>query len=87
MKDVPRVTTAGGGLGGLTAALRLAMRGYGVELHEQKPMLEGNLGSQPGGSSRLRTNHCRRPLAPGPRPRGSDCAICSCAVAFSEVPG
>jgi phytoene dehydrogenase-like protein len=43
-----RVTIAGGGLAGLTAALRLAERGYHVKLYEQKPMLGGNLGSRPG---------------------------------------
>jgi hypothetical protein len=44
----PRVTIAGGGLAGLTAALRLAERGYQVKLYEQKSMLGGNLGSRPG---------------------------------------
>jgi hypothetical protein len=48
MSEGPRVTIAGGGLAGLTAALRLAERGYGVKLYEQKPMLGGNLGSRPG---------------------------------------
>jgi NAD(P)-binding Rossmann-like domain len=48
MTTSPRVTIAGGGLAGLTAALRLAERGYRVKLYEQKPMLGGNLGSRPG---------------------------------------
>jgi Flavin containing amine oxidoreductase len=48
MTAPPRVTIAGGGLAGLTAALRLAERGYRVKLYEQKPMLGGNLGSRPG---------------------------------------
>jgi Flavin containing amine oxidoreductase len=48
MTTTPRVTIAGGGLAGLTAALRLAERGYRVKLYEQKPMLGGNLGSRPG---------------------------------------
>jgi hypothetical protein len=43
----PRVTVVGGGLAGLTAALRLAERGYKVKLYEQKPMLGGNLASRP----------------------------------------
>jgi uncharacterized protein with NAD-binding domain and iron-sulfur cluster len=43
----PRVTIAGGGLAGLTAALRLAERKYPVTLYEQKPMLGGDLASRP----------------------------------------
>jgi Flavin containing amine oxidoreductase len=43
----PAVTIAGGGLSGLTAALRLAERGYAVTLYEQKSWLGGNLGSRP----------------------------------------
>src|SRR3954453_9216951 len=43
----PRVTIAGGGLAGMSAALRLAQRGYEVKLYEQKPMLGGNLASRP----------------------------------------
>jgi hypothetical protein len=43
----PAVTIAGGGLSGLTAALRLAERGYRVTLYEQKAWLGGNLGSRP----------------------------------------
>ena len=38
-----RVTVAGGGLAGLTAALRLAERGYQVKLYERKSMLGGNI--------------------------------------------
>ena len=40
------MTVAGGGLAGLTAALRLAQRGYRVKLYEQKPILGGDLGSR-----------------------------------------
>jgi phytoene dehydrogenase-like protein len=47
MSEVPRVTVAGGGLAGLTAALRLAERGYQVKLYEQKSMLGGDLASRP----------------------------------------
>jgi hypothetical protein len=47
MSKGPRVTVAGGGLAGLTAALRLAERGYRVKLYEQKPMLGGDLASRP----------------------------------------
>jgi hypothetical protein len=49
MSEAPRVTVAGGGLAGLTAALRLAERGYRVKLYEQKPILGGDLGSRPAG--------------------------------------
>jgi hypothetical protein len=45
--DAPAVTIAGGGLAGLTAALRLAERGYRVNVYEQKSMLGGDLGSRP----------------------------------------
>jgi predicted NAD/FAD-dependent oxidoreductase len=48
MTASPPVTIAGGGLAGLTAALRLAERGYRVRLYEQKPMLGGNVGARPG---------------------------------------
>lgn len=47
MSEAPTVTVAGGGIAGLTAALRLAERGYSVKLYEQKPVLGGNLGSRP----------------------------------------
>jgi Flavin containing amine oxidoreductase len=52
MTDKPRVTVAGGGLAGMTAALRLAERGYRVKLYEQKEILGGNLASrrQPDGA-------------------------------------
>ncbi len=43
----PAVTIAGGGLSGLTAAMRLAERGYQITLYEQKSWLGGNLGSRP----------------------------------------
>jgi len=43
----PSVTIAGGGLSGLTAAMRLAERGYKVTIYEQKAWLGGNLGSRP----------------------------------------
>ena len=42
------VTIAGGGLAGLTAAVRLAERGYRVKLYERRPMLGGNVGSRDG---------------------------------------
>lgn len=47
MTAAPKVTIAGGGLAGMTAALRLAQRGYQVKLYEQKPMLGGNAASRP----------------------------------------
>lgn len=40
-----KVAVAGGGVAGLTAALRLSQRGYKVTLYEEKPWLGGNLGS------------------------------------------
>ena len=43
----PKVTVAGGGLAGMTAALRLAQRGYDVKLYEYKAELGGNLASRP----------------------------------------
>ena len=50
MSEPTRVTIAGGGLAGLTAALRLAERGYRVKLYEQKPILGGDLASRPVGA-------------------------------------
>jgi flavin-dependent amine oxidoreductase len=47
MSQKPSVTVAGGGLAGLTAALRLAERGYRVKLYERKPWLGGDLASRP----------------------------------------
>ena len=46
MTDAPKVTIAGGGIAGLTAALRLAERGYDVKVYEQKTWLGGDLGSK-----------------------------------------
>ena len=40
-----RVTVAGGGIAGMSAALRLAQRGYAVTLIEAKPWLGGNMAS------------------------------------------
>ena len=40
-----RVAVAGGGLAGLTAALRLSQRGYQVTLYDDKPFLGGNAAS------------------------------------------
>ncbi len=40
------VTIAGGGLAGLSAALRLAERGYRVKLYESKGVLGGNVASR-----------------------------------------
>jgi phytoene dehydrogenase-like protein len=47
MTTAPRITIAGGGLAGMTAALRLGQRGYPVTLYEQKTYLGGNLASRP----------------------------------------
>lgn len=46
MTAPPRVTIVGGGLAGMTAALRLAERGCHVRLYEQKATLGGNLASR-----------------------------------------
>ncbi len=43
---MPPVTVVGGGISGLTVALRLAERGYDVTLYEAKAELGGNLGSR-----------------------------------------
>ncbi|HET8979913.1 MAG TPA: FAD-dependent oxidoreductase [Solirubrobacteraceae bacterium] len=43
-----RITIAGGGIAGLTAALRLAERGCRVRVYEQKRVLGGDLGSRRG---------------------------------------
>lgn len=43
---VPRVAVVGGGIAGMTAALRLAERGYAVTLYEQQQQLGGNLSSR-----------------------------------------
>jgi hypothetical protein len=42
----PSVTVVGGGIAGMTAALRLAQRGYRVKLYEQMVMLGGNLATR-----------------------------------------
>jgi Flavin containing amine oxidoreductase len=44
--EAPKVTVVGGGLAGITVALRLAQRGCDVKLYEQKRMLGGNLASR-----------------------------------------
>ena len=46
----PRVAIAGGGIAGLTVALRLAERGYQVTVYEQKSELGGSLASRRVGS-------------------------------------
>jgi len=48
MSEHPSVIVAGGGLAGITAALRLAERGYRVKLYEQKEVLGGDLASRDG---------------------------------------
>ena len=48
MSSPPRVTIAGGGIAGMSAALRLAERGYSVKLIEANDRLGGNLGSRTG---------------------------------------
>jgi phytoene dehydrogenase-like protein len=48
MNEHPSVIVAGGGLAGITAALRLAERGYTVDLYEQKQILGGDLASREG---------------------------------------
>ncbi len=46
MSEPPQVTVAGGGIAGLSAALRLAERGYRVKVLEPSDRLGGNLGSR-----------------------------------------
>ena len=48
MSAAPRVTVAGGGIAGLSAAFRLAERGYAVKVVEANDRLGGNLGSRTG---------------------------------------
>jgi phytoene dehydrogenase-like protein len=47
-KPPPRVHVVGGGISGLTAALRLAERGYKVTVYEEKTQLGGNLAARDG---------------------------------------
>jgi hypothetical protein len=49
VSEAPQVTVAGGGIAGLSAALRLAERGYRVRVLEPSDRLGGNLGSRPSG--------------------------------------
>jgi uncharacterized protein with NAD-binding domain and iron-sulfur cluster len=54
MRKARRVTVAGGGIAGPTAALRLAERGYEIKLYEQESMLGGDLASRAtAGSTQL----------------------------------
>jgi hypothetical protein len=46
MRSPPSVTIVGGGIAGLSAALRLAQRGYPVKIYERSERLGGNLGSR-----------------------------------------
>lgn len=45
-QEAPRVAVVGGGLAGLTAALRLKQRGFRVTLYEKNERLGGNLSSE-----------------------------------------
>lgn len=53
MSRAPRVTIVGGGIAGLSAALRLAERGYPVKVYERSNRLGGNLGSRTAGEAQL----------------------------------
>jgi hypothetical protein len=53
MSGAPRVTVIGGGIAGLSAALRLAERGYPVKVYERSERLGGNLGSRSSGGAEL----------------------------------
>ena len=56
MADKPQITIAGGGIGGMAAALSLLRRGYKVQVYEQAPVL-GEVGAgvqiSPNGSRAL----------------------------------
>ncbi len=47
MSSVPQVTVAGGGIAGLSAALRLAERGYRVKVYEPSDRLGGTSAHEP----------------------------------------
>jgi len=49
----PRVTVVGAGIAGLAAALRLAQRGYPVNVYERSERLGGNLSSRPADGGQL----------------------------------
>jgi hypothetical protein len=53
MSRPPRVTVVGGGIAGLSAALRLAERGYPVKVYERNRRLGGNLGSRAAAGAQL----------------------------------
>ena len=53
-RGTPHVHIVGGGISGLTAALRLAERGYGVTVYEEKAELGGNVAGYASGHGRTR---------------------------------
>jgi predicted NAD/FAD-dependent oxidoreductase len=53
LTHAPSVTVVGGGIAGLSAALRLAERGYPVKVYERSARLGGNLGSRTVGGAQL----------------------------------
>lgn len=53
MSRPPRVTVVGAGIAGLSAALRLAERGYPVKVYERSARLGGNLGSRAAAGAQL----------------------------------
>src|SRR5262245_26070232 len=53
-----RVVVVGAGMAGLTAALRLAERGYNVTVYEEKPFIGGQFGAHTHDGGATYHEHC-----------------------------
>jgi salicylate hydroxylase len=63
-KSNPKITVAGGGIGGMTAALSLIKRGFEVEIYEEAPILrEVGAGLQTSANGMLVFRELGRPPA------------------------